>query len=304
MHYLCAAAAGLTISFKLVWLNGLVTQEHKKRSFSYPSHPNSTGHHSSIVRIEIKSVAHNSSESLTIARTDTSLGNLLESCADGRAAALELTVAPLMPDMRGHITVTDVGNGPKHSTPDSIGSITVKLSRPSHNPPTPLEPSSVYVESTPQMGDLEKIITAVEAATPPQGSNVDSPVVSIQESEQLGTENLVSTKAAIDSNERSNFLLFVGAAEWTRDPGAQEDNYDLFAVEVKVVGSREVHHTMSKETPHWDEDIRMIEIRSVARNSSESLSVVRVEIDLQNLLEMCADGNRGFLSDLYFSQCS
>ncbi|KZP27707.1 hypothetical protein FIBSPDRAFT_948294, partial [Athelia psychrophila] len=78
------------------------------------------GHLSSIVRIEIKSVVHNSSESRSVARAETSLGNLLETCADGDAAALELTVTTLMPDMREQVTVTDVGKGAKHFTADSM----------------------------------------------------------------------------------------------------------------------------------------------------------------------------------------
>ncbi|KZP19410.1 hypothetical protein FIBSPDRAFT_892789 [Athelia psychrophila] len=94
----------------------------------------------------------------------------------------------------------------------------------------------------------------------------------------------------MDSNEPLEYVLSVGAAEWTRDPGAREDNHDLF-VEVKVVGSGDVHRTMSKETAHWGEDLKIIEIRSVTRDSSESLSVVRVETSLVNLLEMCADGD-------------
>ncbi|KZP16188.1 hypothetical protein FIBSPDRAFT_895234 [Athelia psychrophila] len=249
--------------------------------------------------IEIKSVAHNSSESLSIARTDTSLGNLLEGCADGDAA-LELTIAPLMPDRRGQVTVSDVGNGPKHLTTDSMGIITVKLSRPPHNPPSLPQLSNTYTKPTPQTGDLEEVVTAVEAAPPPQGSNVGSLVASLQESEQLGTENLVSTKAAVDSNTRSNFLLFVGAAEWTRDPGAREDSYDLF-VEVKVDGTSKVYRTMHTKTANWDEYLKItgyfsstvrIDIKSVAHNRSESLSVVRVETSLVNLLEICADGDQ------------
>ncbi|KZP22193.1 hypothetical protein FIBSPDRAFT_890543 [Athelia psychrophila] len=251
--------------------------------------------------IEIKSVAYNSSERFSIARTDTSLGNLVKTCADGDAAALELTVASVLPDMREQATVSDVGNGPKHLTPGSMAIITVNLSRSPHNPPSLPQISNIYAEPTPQTDDSEEVVTAVEVAPHPQGSNVGSLVASIQESGQLGTEKLVSTNAVIDPNELSNFLLFVGAAEWTRDPGAREDNYDVF-VEVKVVGSREVHRTMSKETPYWDENIKMIEIRSVAHNSSESLSVVRVEIGLQNLLEMCADGDGGFSSNPYLSE--
>ncbi|KZP16216.1 hypothetical protein FIBSPDRAFT_934782 [Athelia psychrophila] len=253
---------------------------------------NITGCLSSTVRIDIKSVVYNSSES---PRTDTSLGDLLKTCADGDAAALVLTIAPLMPGMREQATVSDVGNSPKHLTPGRMGIITVNLSRPAHNPPSLPQLSNISAGPTPQTGDPEKVVTAVKAP-PPQGSNVGSLAASIQESEQLDTENLVSTNAVINPNERSNFLLFVGAAEWTRDPGAQEDNYDLF-VEVKVVGSREVHRTMSKETLCWNENIKMIEIRSVAHDSSESRSVVRVEISLQNLLEKCADGDGRFSSD-------
>ncbi|KZP10594.1 hypothetical protein FIBSPDRAFT_1051243, partial [Athelia psychrophila] len=262
-----------------------------------------TGSLSSIVRIDIKSVAYNSSERFSIARTDTSLGDLLKTCADGDAAALELTIAPLMPDMREQVTVSDVGNGLRDLTTGSMGIITVNLSRPTHNPPSLPQISNIYAEPTPQTDDPEEVVTAVEVAPHPQGSNVGSLVASIQESGQSGTENLVATKAVIDPDELSNFLLFVGTAEWTRDQGAREDNYDLF-VEVKVVGSREAHRTMSKETPCWNENIKItgylssivrIEIRSVAHNSSESLSVVRVEISLQNLLEKCADSDAAFL---------
>ncbi|KZP05590.1 hypothetical protein FIBSPDRAFT_1004571, partial [Athelia psychrophila] len=259
---------------------------------------NITGCLSSIIRIDIKSVVYNSSESLSIARVHINLANLLETCADGDAAALELAIAPLVSATIAQVTVTDVGHGLKYLTPDSMGIITVKLSRPAHNPTSLPQLPNICAEPTPQMGDPE-VITAIEAAPPPQGNNVGSLVASIQEPERIGAEAVVATKAVIDPNERSNFLLFVGAAEWTRDPGAQEDNYDLF-VEVKVVGSREVHRTMYTRTARWDEDLKItgclssivrIEIRSVAHNSSESLSVVRVDIGLQNLLEMCADGN-------------
>lgn len=51
-------------------------------------------------------------------------------------------------------------------------------------------------------------------------------------------------------------MLEVGAAEWTRDPGAQEDNYDLF-VEVKVDGGREVLRTMYTKTAQWNEYLKM-----------------------------------------------
>ncbi|KZP07418.1 hypothetical protein FIBSPDRAFT_998205 [Athelia psychrophila] len=265
---------------------------------------NITGYLSSTVRIDIKSVVYNSSESLSIARTNTSLGDLLKTCADGDAAALVLTIAPPKPDTQEQGTVADVGNGPKHLTPGSMGIITVNLSRSPHNPPSPPQISNIYAEPTPQTGDREEVVvTAVEVGPHPQGSNVGSLVASIQESERIGAETLVATKAVIDPNELSNFLLFVGAAEWTRDPGAQEDNYDLF-VEAKVVGSREVHRTMYTKTATWNENLKIIEIRSVAHNSSESLSVVRVEIGLQSLLEMCADGNGGFSSNPYLSKRS
>ncbi|KZP08061.1 hypothetical protein FIBSPDRAFT_939187 [Athelia psychrophila] len=253
--------------------------------------------------IEIKSGCLNSSKSLSVARAEASLRELLDACADGDAAALELAIAPLMPDIREQVTVTDVGKGPKHLTPGSMGIITVNLSRPPHNPPSLPQLSNIYAEPTPQMGDLEEVITAVDVAPPLHGSNVGSLVASIQEPERIGAESLVATKAVIDPNEHSHFLLFVGAAEWTRDPGAEEDNYDLF-VEVKVVGSREVHRTMYTKTATWNENIKItgclksilrIEIRSVAHDSSESLSVVRVEISLQNLLEMCADGDAAVL---------
>lgn len=49
-------------------------------SFMYS---NSAGHLSSIISIEIKSGADNNPESRSIARADTSVGNLLEICADG-----------------------------------------------------------------------------------------------------------------------------------------------------------------------------------------------------------------------------
>ncbi|KZP07420.1 hypothetical protein FIBSPDRAFT_922853 [Athelia psychrophila] len=88
------------------------------------------------------------------------------------AAALELTIAPLMPDTREQGTVVDDGKGSKHSTPDSMGIITVKLSRPPHNPLSLLQLSSIYAEPTPQMGDLAEVITAVEVSPPLQDSNV------------------------------------------------------------------------------------------------------------------------------------
>ncbi|KZP25988.1 hypothetical protein FIBSPDRAFT_949782 [Athelia psychrophila] len=68
---------------------------------------------SKFINIEIKSVARTSSESLSIARADASLGNLLETCAYGDAAALELTIAPLMLDTLEQVAVTDVGGGSK-----------------------------------------------------------------------------------------------------------------------------------------------------------------------------------------------
>ncbi|KZP03752.1 hypothetical protein FIBSPDRAFT_454910 [Athelia psychrophila] len=258
------------------------------------------GYLSSIIRIEIKGVAHNDSESISIARAVTSLKNLLESCADSDAAALELTIVPQMPDMREHVAVTDVGKDSKHFTPGSMGLITVKLSRPPHTPPSLPQLPGIYTDPKQQTDELEERSTPVEIPPPPQDSKASSPIASLQQSEQLGTENLVSTNAVTAVSDKwSNFLLFVGAAEWTRDPGAREDNYDLF-VEVKVNGANEVLRTMHTKTAHWDEYLKItgrlssivrIEIRSVAHNSSESLSVVRVETSLGNLLELCTDGD-------------
>ncbi|KZP22174.1 hypothetical protein FIBSPDRAFT_890534 [Athelia psychrophila] len=176
-----------------------------------------TGYLSSTVSIDIKSIARNSSESRSVARADTSLGNLLNTCADGAAAALELTIAPLMPDMREQVNVTDAGKDRKHFSADSMGIITVQLSRPPHNPPSPYQPSSVYAEPTTQMGNLEEVITAVEVPPPPQGSNVVSQDSSIQ----------------------------IGAAEWTR------------FVEVKVDGESKVHRTMYTKTAKWGEYFKM-----------------------------------------------
>ncbi|KZP16165.1 hypothetical protein FIBSPDRAFT_895211 [Athelia psychrophila] len=107
----------------------------------------------------------------------------------------------------------------------------------------------------------------------------------------------------MDSDEHSEYTLRVIAAEWTRDTKGQEEDDDLY-VEVSVDGARQVLRTMYTKTSHWDEDLKMIEIKSVAHNSSESLSVVRVEISLQNLLEKCADGDGGFSSNPYLSKRS
>ncbi|KZP16212.1 hypothetical protein FIBSPDRAFT_934780, partial [Athelia psychrophila] len=98
----------------------------------------------------------------------------------------------------------------------------------------------------------------------------------------------------MDPDEHSEYTLRVIAAEWTRDTKGQEEDDDLY-VEVSVDGARQVLPTMYTKTSHWDQDLKMIEIKSVAHNSSESLSVVRAEISLQNLLEKCADGDEAVL---------
>ncbi|KZP34369.1 hypothetical protein FIBSPDRAFT_846478 [Athelia psychrophila] len=59
----------------------------------------------------------------------------------------------------------------------------------------------------------------------------------------------------MDLGERSEYALFVGAAEWTRDSGAQEDDDDMF-VEVMVDGASS-GQTMDTRTAHWDEYIKM-----------------------------------------------
>ncbi|KZP26521.1 hypothetical protein FIBSPDRAFT_1004447 [Athelia psychrophila] len=145
-------------------------------------------------------------------------------------------------------------------------------------------------EAIPQMELGEGPPEGVEIGLPPQDSNAGSPVASLEQPEQPVTENLVSAPTAVDSDEYSNFLLFVGTAEWTRDAGAREDNEDLF-VEVKVDGAREVLRTMHRKTAHWNEDVKMIEIRSVAQNSSESCLLRVQEISFESLLEFCADGD-------------
>ncbi|KZP16664.1 hypothetical protein FIBSPDRAFT_934545, partial [Athelia psychrophila] len=110
--------------------------------------------------------------------------------------------------------------------------------------------------------------------------------VGSEEVEERGQydEILVSVDEVTDSDERSDFQLFIGAARWTCDTWARKDDYDMF-VEVKVDGSREVHRTMSTKTPHWNEYLNIsgyssstirIEIKSVAHESSRSLSVVQV----------------------------
>lgn len=100
----------------------------------------------------------------------------------------------------------------------------------------------------------------------------------------------------------------------------QEDDYEFY-VDVKVDDSREVHHTMSTDTTHWDQYFRMcvftisfsstnsrsepsypystghlssivsIEIKGSVRNStsSEIISIARATTSLGNLLEMCPD---------------
>ncbi|KZP34252.1 hypothetical protein FIBSPDRAFT_2784 [Athelia psychrophila] len=253
-----------------------------------------TGRLKSTVSIEIKSGANISPKNLSIARAVSSLENLLEICTDGDLAALELTIAPLVTATIDQATMADGLKGSGHFATGSIGFITVNLSRAPHTPPSHLQPPGIYTDPIQQTGEREERITAVEMAPPPQDSKTDSPVASLQQSNQSSAENLVSANALTTGWDKcSNFLLF----------GAREDNYDLF-VEVKVNGTNEVHRTMHTKTAHWDEDIKItgclssivrIEIKSVAHNSPESLSVVRVETSLEHLLEVCADGDAAVL---------
>ncbi|KZP16171.1 hypothetical protein FIBSPDRAFT_934760, partial [Athelia psychrophila] len=139
-----------------------------------------TGRLESTVRIEIKSGAHISSKSLSVARVETSVKNLLEICANGDLATLELTLAPLLSATMDQATLTDgdaavlglaitplmsgmvepvAGTGghmdSKHSAPNSIGRMTVKLCWQSHAPPQLPDISTV---SIPQMSQLERRI--------------------------------------------------------------------------------------------------------------------------------------------------
>ncbi|KZP34246.1 hypothetical protein FIBSPDRAFT_923792, partial [Athelia psychrophila] len=187
--------------------------------------------------------------------------------------------------------------GSRHFAPGSISFIAMKLSRPSHAPLRLPQLLGIYADPTQQTGELEERITAVEIALPPQDSETNSPVASLQQSKQLGTKNLVSANAVINSDEPSDFLLFIGAAEWTQEPGTREHNCDLF-VEIKVDGASSVLRTPYKKTANWDEYLKItgclssiitIEIKSGAHNSSESRSVARADTSLGSLLELCTD---------------
>ncbi|KZP23870.1 hypothetical protein FIBSPDRAFT_930351 [Athelia psychrophila] len=258
------------------------------RLLSYPSHLNSTGYRSSVVSIEIRSVAHNSFETIGVARAETSLGNLLKICADGDAA-LEITMTPLASEMLEKATVTGGDKAMKHSSTESLGFITLGLSQLPHESPSHLQLPDMYIEPIQETGELGERITEVNIAPLIQDNNVGSST-SVVQSEHPILEHPACADAIINPNERSSFLLYVGAAEWTRDRGAREDNYDLF-VEVKVDGARKGLRTMHTKTADWDQYLKMIEIKSVAHKSSESLSVVRVETSLENLLEICKDGD-------------
>ncbi|KZP25531.1 hypothetical protein FIBSPDRAFT_929194, partial [Athelia psychrophila] len=59
----------------------------------------------------------------------------------------------------------------------------------------------------------------------------------------------------MDLGERSEYALFVGTAEWTRDPEAEEDRNDMF-VEVKVDGASEAVRTMFAKTARWDDNLK------------------------------------------------
>lgn len=98
--------------------------------------------------------------------------------------------------------------GSRHFAPGSISFIAMKLSRPSHAPLRLPQLLGIYADPTQQTGELEERITAVEIALPPQDSETNSPVASLQQSKQLGTKNLVSANAVINSDEPSDFLLF------------------------------------------------------------------------------------------------
>ncbi|KZP29196.1 hypothetical protein FIBSPDRAFT_927010, partial [Athelia psychrophila] len=109
----------------------------------------------------------------------------------------------------------------------------------------------------------------------------------------------------MDLDEHLEYALFVGAAEWTRDPKDQKADEDLY-VEVNVDGASQVHRTLSAKTAQcWDQDLRIagrlesiiyIEIKSGAHNSSDSLSIARADASLKNLLESCADGDLAALA--------
>ncbi|KZP16158.1 hypothetical protein FIBSPDRAFT_832112, partial [Athelia psychrophila] len=164
--------------------------------------------------------------------------------------------------------------------------------------------AAIHAEAIQQMVQLDGgPPEEVEIDLLPHGSNVASLVSSVEQLEPTDTGNTASADVIMELGEQSGYVLFVGGVEWTRGPEEQDDNHELY-VEVKVGDSKEVHHTMSTETAHWDEDVEIagclssivrIEIKSVPHNSSESLSVARAEISLQNLLEKCADGDQAVL---------
>lgn len=58
-----------------------VSQYVQQHLLFHPAHANSTGYLSSVIAIDVKSAS--SSESFSMARAETSLGNLLETSADG-----------------------------------------------------------------------------------------------------------------------------------------------------------------------------------------------------------------------------
>lgn len=124
-------------------------------------------------------------------------------------AALELTIAPPMPDMREQVIITDVdSSGSPRSAPDSIGLITVKLAQILHNPPILLQLPGIYNKPIQQMAEMEERISAVEITPPSQNGDIGSLVAAFQQSAQSDTKNLVSGSVVINSDERSNFVLF------------------------------------------------------------------------------------------------
>ncbi|KZP17387.1 hypothetical protein FIBSPDRAFT_894311 [Athelia psychrophila] len=133
----------------------------------------------------------------------------------------------------------------------------------------------------------------------PQDNDVASLASSVEQLEQMDPRNTASADAIMEVGEHSEYVLFVGSTEWTREPMEQEDDYEFY-VDVKVDDSREVHHTMSTDTTHWDQYFRItghlssivsIEIKGSVRNStsSEIISIARATTSLGNLLEMCPD---------------
>ncbi|KZP07446.1 hypothetical protein FIBSPDRAFT_841261, partial [Athelia psychrophila] len=112
-----------------------------------------------MVRIEIRSAAHNSSESLSVVRVEISLQNLLEKCADGDAAVLGLAIAPLVSGVVDPAAGTGGHMDSKHSAPNSIDRMSIKLCWLSHEPHNLLQLPSICAVSTPQISQLEGSIT-------------------------------------------------------------------------------------------------------------------------------------------------